>query len=252
MKIQDVVPGGVLTQRYGWTVYAAQGAYGGDIHDGVDIAAPYGTKINWPVPPSSVRTGWEPAGYGRFTVGYSGPYEMLFGHEASTGNTAYAGLINSTGYSTGNHTHLRVKVNGVTIDPIPWLNNIGGNVGVSQAEYDKKERANSDNASTALNLTWQLMHGRGADAGDVRNWQALAEQIGGMDKIWEQLRNPDKPASDEHRNRIKDLFKLYFGRDYTKGQVSDKEIRQRCPQTLEEIQYDFENSEEHKRYTKGR
>lgn len=127
MKITDIIPGAVITQEYGWTSYARAGAYGGKIHDGIDAAAPYGTRINWPLPPSSVRTGWEPGGYGKFTVGYHGPYEMLFGHEAQTGNTGYAGLVNSTGYSNGNHTHLKVKLNGVTIDPIPWLNNIGVN-----------------------------------------------------------------------------------------------------------------------------
>lgn len=119
------------------TSYARQGAYGGGIHDGIDIAAPYGTRINWPLPPSRVRTGYEAGGYGYYTVGYSGPYEVLFGHEAQIGNTGYAGIIDSTGYSTGNHTHLRVKLNGVTIDPIPWLNSIGGKVSTTQFSWEE-------------------------------------------------------------------------------------------------------------------
>lgn len=134
--INDIVPGGQITQYFGMTEYAKRGAYGGGIHDGLDIAALYGTRINWPLPPTSVRTGFESGGYGNFTVGYHGPYEMLFGHQAQTGNSGYAGLVDSTGNSTGNHTHFRLKLNGVTIDPLPFLENL--NMGVPQERLDRE------------------------------------------------------------------------------------------------------------------
>ena len=136
MTINDIVPGGVLTQDFGMTAYARTGAYGGGIHDGLDIGAPYGTRVNWLLPPSSVRSGFEAGGYGNFMVGVSGPWEILFGHLSALGNNAYAGLIGSTGNSTGNHTHLRVKLNGVTVNPYILLNSIGGNM-VSQEEYNR-------------------------------------------------------------------------------------------------------------------
>lgn len=173
--INDIVPGGVLTQGYGMTSYARQGAYGGGIHDGIDIAAPYGTRINWPLPPSRVRTGYEAAGYGYFTVGYHGPYEMLFGHQAQIGNTGYAGLIDSTGYSTGNHTHLRVKLNGVTIDPIPWLNAIGADMGVPQKQYDEAIASNQAAARKGrrhnIANQFRLYQGKNATAAQIDFWQ---------------------------------------------------------------------------------
>ena len=31
------------------------------------------------------------------------------------------GLIGTTGWSTGCHTHMTVMVNGVAVDPAPWI-----------------------------------------------------------------------------------------------------------------------------------
>lgn len=173
--VQKVVPGGVLTQTYGWTSYARDGAYGGRIHDGWDIAAPYGTRIYWPTAVGNAYGGYEAGGYGRFTVGTIGPWQFLFGHEAQTGNTAYAGLLDSTGYSTGNHTHLRVKLNGATVDPQVFFNQLGGDVGITQAQYDAAIAINQAAALEArrglISHCYRLYLGRDVKDSEYAAWQ---------------------------------------------------------------------------------
>jgi len=172
--VQLVVPGGRLTQGYGMTAYAKSGAYGGRIHDGWDIGAGYGTRINWPVPVSSFRWGFEAGGYGNYTQGFIGPWEFLFGHEAQVGNQSYAGLVDSTGFSSGNHTHLRVKLNGVTVDPQVFFNSIGGNLPYSEEYVKDLEKRFNDGAKIIKqhlisNASLRLL-GRPAKQVELNNW----------------------------------------------------------------------------------
>lgn len=187
MNAQDGVklvnPNARITQLYGWTAYAKQGAYGGRIHDGIDATSGNGSFLDWPTGAvSSSSTGWEPGGYGNYTVGKIGPWEFLFGHQMSTGNTAFAGLEDTTGYSTGSHWHLRVKLNGVTVDPQVFFNSIGGSVNVTETpEYkqlaaDFKESTKNQEAGAKIlkqhiiaNASLRLL-GREAKQVELNNW----------------------------------------------------------------------------------
>ena len=108
-----------LTQSYGMTTYAKRGAYGGAPHNGIDMAAGYGTPIgavaDGIVLASGLNNGWgnwiairhpslgnlvslyahmrAPAALAN---GTSIPADSIIGYEGSTGN------------STGSHLHLSI------------------------------------------------------------------------------------------------------------------------------------------------
>ena len=46
-------------------------------------------------------------------------YRTHVGQAVSRGQVV--GLIGTTGWSTGCHTHMTVMVNGVAVDPAPWI-----------------------------------------------------------------------------------------------------------------------------------
>jgi murein DD-endopeptidase MepM/ murein hydrolase activator NlpD len=98
-------------------------------HEGLDIAAKYGTPIR-PYRSGTVTwSGWK-SGYGRAViVRHENGLETLYGHMARTrvkkGDTVDAdtslGVIGSSGRSTGPHLHFEVRRNGQAVNPAPHL-----------------------------------------------------------------------------------------------------------------------------------
>lgn len=95
-------------------------------HEGVDIAAPTGTGVFAAAEGEVIRTGYDPAGYGRFIeVRHPNGMTSLYGHLSRVdvhsgqilGEGARIGLVGSTGYSTGPHLHFEVRRNGRHINP---------------------------------------------------------------------------------------------------------------------------------------
>ena len=95
-------------------------------HEGVDIAAPTGTGVFAAAEGEVLRTGYDPAGYGRFIeVRHPNGMTSLYGHLSrvdvhsgqTVGEGARIGLVGSTGYSTGPHLHFEVRRNGRHINP---------------------------------------------------------------------------------------------------------------------------------------
>ncbi|HRO34157.1 MAG TPA: M23 family metallopeptidase [Brevundimonas sp.] len=95
-------------------------------HAGVDIAAPMGTGVFATAEGVVLRTGHDPAGYGRFIeMRHPNGMTSLYGHlsriDVHTGQTvvpgARIGLVGSTGYSTGPHLHFEVRRNGRPLNP---------------------------------------------------------------------------------------------------------------------------------------
>lgn len=87
-------------------------------HAGVDIAAPRGTGVFVSAEGSVLRTGYEPAGYGRFVeIRHPNGMTTLYGHlsrlDVASGDRLEAGerigLVGSTGRSTGPHLHFEVR-----------------------------------------------------------------------------------------------------------------------------------------------
>lgn len=99
-------------------------------HAGVDIAAPYGTGVFVSAEGTVLRTGHEPAGYGRFVeIRHPNGMTTLYGHlsrlDVASGDVvgagALIGLVGSTGRSTGPHLHFEVRRGDRQINPVKVL-----------------------------------------------------------------------------------------------------------------------------------
>lgn len=102
----------------------------GQLHKGVDWAAPTGTPIPSLSSGRVARAGWGArgsgfGGYGNFVLVDSGGMSYLYAHNSKNlvkaGDTVrkgqILGLVGSTGDSTGPHVHFEVRKNGKAINP---------------------------------------------------------------------------------------------------------------------------------------
>jgi len=98
-------------------------------HPGIDLHASYGDPIHACRAGTIVSAGWL-GGYGNATIiDHGGGMATLYGHQSQILVTAgqhvnagdVIGYIGSTGFSTGPHLHLEVRINGNTVDPAPYL-----------------------------------------------------------------------------------------------------------------------------------
>ncbi|MGD9568004.1 MAG: murein hydrolase activator EnvC [Sedimentibacter sp.] len=98
-------------------------------HGGTDIAAPYATPIVSANDGVVIYAGWHYS-YGNYViVDHGGGIATLYGHSSkllvSKGQAVSRGekiaLVGSTGYSTGNHLHFEVRINGVRTQPMDYL-----------------------------------------------------------------------------------------------------------------------------------
>jgi len=111
---------GVLTSRFGWRSRRH--------HNGIDIAAPYGTPIFAAKAGRVIFSGWY-YGYGRTVIVDHGDVTTLYGHASKLlvrkGQTVEAGesiaRVGSTGVSTGPHLHFEIRVNGRAVNPLKYL-----------------------------------------------------------------------------------------------------------------------------------
>jgi murein DD-endopeptidase MepM/ murein hydrolase activator NlpD len=112
---------GQLTSRFGWRRWRH--------HDGIDIAAPYGTPITAARDGMVVFSGWYHA-YGRaIIIDHGEGLQTLYGHASRllvrTGQRVTKGQIiahvGSSGRSTGPHLHFEVRINGRPVNPIKYL-----------------------------------------------------------------------------------------------------------------------------------
>jgi len=111
---------GVLTSGFGprW----------GRMHNGIDIAAPAGTPIRAAASGTIIFAGWM-GGYGNMVIiDHGGGLATAYGHMSaiwmsggSVAQGASIGGVGSTGFSTGNHLHFEVRVNGTPVDPLGYL-----------------------------------------------------------------------------------------------------------------------------------
>lgn len=116
------------------------------VHEGIDIAAPAGTEIYAIAPGRVSYVGYMEGGYGyHVRIDHGNGIESLYAHmreapavvkdtwvEAGT----VLGRVGSTGYSTGNHLHLSVFVNGVAQDVERLLNRVNQGVAGVRARLD--------------------------------------------------------------------------------------------------------------------
>lgn len=113
---------GQLTSRFGWRRWRH--------HDGIDIAAPYGSPVYAARPGRVIFAGWYYA-YGRAViVDHGGGVQTLYGHASKllvqTGQTVGQGQliarVGASGRATGPHVHFEVRVNGKAVNPMRYIN----------------------------------------------------------------------------------------------------------------------------------
>lgn len=101
-----------------------------EFHTGIDIPAGYGEDVVAAADGVVITSGWV-RGYGNTVmISHGSGIVTLYGHNSSlvisNGQTVKKGQviakIGSTGYSTGNHCHFEVRVNGDHTSPWPYLN----------------------------------------------------------------------------------------------------------------------------------
>jgi len=101
------------------------------VHEGIDIAADYGTTILASATGKVTLSDWY-GNYGKCVIidhGYG--LSTLYGHcqtlLVKEGQTVKKGdkiaTVGSTGRSTGPHLHFEVRLNGVPVDPLQYLDN---------------------------------------------------------------------------------------------------------------------------------
>jgi murein DD-endopeptidase MepM/ murein hydrolase activator NlpD len=118
---------GVFSSPFGYRIDPL--GRGRRFHAGQDIAAPLGTPIVAATAGTVAYAGWE-SGYGNYTcIDRGGGFATCYGHQVkilvTVGQTVAQGqeigLVGSTGNSTGPHLHFEVRLNGVPVDPMPYL-----------------------------------------------------------------------------------------------------------------------------------
>ncbi|MGH3063936.1 MAG: M23 family metallopeptidase, partial [Gaiellaceae bacterium] len=112
--------GGPVVSGFGWRW--------GRMHEGIDIAAGYGTPIQASASGNVIYAGWM-GGYGNLIIidhgnGVATAYAhqssfVVGGGPVSQGQTI--GYVGCTGHCFGAHLHFEVRVNGAAVDPLGYL-----------------------------------------------------------------------------------------------------------------------------------
>jgi murein DD-endopeptidase MepM/ murein hydrolase activator NlpD len=123
---------GPITSPYGWRIHPIYHYWG--LHDGDDFGAPCGAPL-YAVANGRVLSEYYSAIWGNrlyvnlglingknVTVIYNhlSAYRSHVGERVVRGQVV--GLVGTTGWSTGCHTHFTVMVNGTPVNPTPWFN----------------------------------------------------------------------------------------------------------------------------------
>jgi len=101
----------------------------GEFHYGVDLACAYGTPIHAAADGVVILARYD-GGFGNaIMIDHGGGIETIYGHASSLkaheGDNVKAGdvvsYIGSTGFSTGNHCHYEIHINGKPTNPFPFM-----------------------------------------------------------------------------------------------------------------------------------
>jgi len=112
---------GTLTSRFGWR-YRRH-------HDGIDVAAPWGTPIQAARDGMVIFTGWH-GGYGKVVfISHGDGVVTVYGHASKLlvkiGDQVKQGQVianvGCTGVCTGSHLHFEVRIDGQPVDPLKFL-----------------------------------------------------------------------------------------------------------------------------------
>ncbi len=119
--------GAALTSGFGMRTHPVLG--GRRAHAGIDLAAPTGTPVYATANGVVGRADWF-SSYGLFiSLNHGASTETRYAHlsrlAVAAGDTVkkgdLIGYVGSTGRSTGPHLHYEVRVDGVAVNPIPYM-----------------------------------------------------------------------------------------------------------------------------------
>jgi murein DD-endopeptidase MepM/ murein hydrolase activator NlpD len=118
---------GPVTSPFGARTSPTTGAQ--EFHEGIDIGAAQGTPIR-AAASGTVTFAGQMSGYGnvvivQHAVGLQTRYAHQSAMSVTAGQTVAAGevigAVGATGEATGPHLHFEVRLNGVAVDPAPYL-----------------------------------------------------------------------------------------------------------------------------------
>ncbi len=100
----------------------------GTLHRGIDLGAPVGTPIRAVAAGTVIFAGWQ-GGYGNMTLIDHGGVVSAYAHQsgfavgqgAGVGQGQVIGYIGMTGFTTGPHLHLELRVGGSAVNPRQYL-----------------------------------------------------------------------------------------------------------------------------------
>lgn len=127
---QNPLNRGRVTSRYGNRIHPVYGY--SKFHSGIDIAAPYGSKIHAADGGQVIFSGWK-SGYGYCVIiDHGANMTSLYAHmssiSVSRGEKIYKdqtiGRVGSTGTSTGNHVHFEIRKLGQAVNPSQYVNSL--------------------------------------------------------------------------------------------------------------------------------
>lgn len=116
--------------KTGYTITSRFGQRSSGMHRGLDIAAPMGTVIQAAASGTVTSSGWSDNGFGYCVViSHGNGVQTLYAHcsklYVSAGDYVSQGdkiaAVGSTGWSTGPHLHLEIRVNGTIVNPQYYL-----------------------------------------------------------------------------------------------------------------------------------
>jgi murein DD-endopeptidase MepM/ murein hydrolase activator NlpD len=119
--------GSVLTSSYGMRAHPVLG--GMRKHSGIDLAAPTGTPVYATADGVVSRADWY-SSYGLYiSLEHGASLQTRYAHlsrlAVATGDVVkkgdLIGYVGSTGRSTGPHLHYEVRVDGLAVNPIPYM-----------------------------------------------------------------------------------------------------------------------------------
>jgi murein DD-endopeptidase MepM/ murein hydrolase activator NlpD len=118
---------GTVTSRFGLRVHPIFGTSRN--HYGIDFDGNSGDPIVAAAPGQVISAGWM-NGYGNVVViSHGNGYTTLYAHQSQIqvgyGDTVAGGetigRVGSTGWSTGPHLHWEIRIDGVAVDPMPYI-----------------------------------------------------------------------------------------------------------------------------------
>ncbi|TAM88150.1 M23 family metallopeptidase [bacterium] len=122
---------GPIVSGFGYRTYPDR-----EFHDGLDIAANYGTPVEAAADGYVASAGWD-GGYGiKVDVDHGNGYHTWYAHLEKTLVRAgqmvkrgeVVGLVGATGFATGPHLHYQLMLDGRAVNPTPFLHGAPQNV----------------------------------------------------------------------------------------------------------------------------